>query len=236
MALYIAGVQWIDALTPPINAQIARLAAAILPMVGDVRPCPPPTPLPASPQPHRSWRLGIAAVAACLVLAAVILLMLRPELGSWAGGKKSSNQPEAGPSSGQAEKPIARVTAPLPAPQPKASPSGRQAKKARSGHNAHALCAIATGPWHQNPRANQTRARQADKPRRRTPAQCPRLPRHRRSQARPSMPANHRTSRTRPRRLGTQMRAACRLYRLRRKELRPTCRPCSGSSCPCTSV
>jgi hypothetical protein len=64
VALFIGAVQWLDAFTPPIDQQIAKLAEAIRPLIGEGPELPPPPP-PASQRRTAPWLLLLVLSFLC---------------------------------------------------------------------------------------------------------------------------------------------------------------------------
>jgi hypothetical protein len=123
LAYYLSKTHWLDAVNPPMEQHIDRLAATIRKLADqDALPAPPPVPAPPPPapipQPARSNKilllaLGLAGFVAIVAIIGLIFLMPRHET--------ATNQPIVTPPPIAATQPSATVQ-PAATAQPAATP------------------------------------------------------------------------------------------------------------------
>ncbi len=94
---FIGSVHWLDALTPPMEQHLERLADSVERLIGATPVTTPrPVPAPVPPQPGPSNRLGIYAAAG--VVALLLLLLLFRSFSGESGTNSATIAPGAAPS------------------------------------------------------------------------------------------------------------------------------------------
>ena len=122
---FIGSVHWLDALTPPVESHLRRLAEAVralLQIDPDRPPLVPPGVVPLSGRPVLGRRLLLAAVSASLVLAAALTaVLLRGPTGRPA---PEASSPEAKPVAPLAAAAVGKAGSAVSqaAPEPRAPP------------------------------------------------------------------------------------------------------------------
>ncbi len=86
--LFIGSVHWLDALTPPLDRHLDRLADSVSKLLPG-RPHPPLPPVPSPPSPSPSWYKP-AAIGAALIAAVILGWGLLSRNGGSSGGSRDT--------------------------------------------------------------------------------------------------------------------------------------------------